>query len=47
MKVNRRTDGLTHDRYKASGAKNIVGQGENAGDQLFLLFQNCFLPFPK
>ena len=27
--------------------RNIVGKGENAGYQHFLLFQQCFLPFPK
>ena len=26
--------------------KNIVGKGENAGNQHFLLFPQCFLPFP-
>ena len=25
--------------------KNIVGKGENAGDQHFLLFPQCFLPY--
>ena len=28
-------------------SENIVGKGENAGDQHFLLFPQCFLPFPK
>ena len=27
--------------------ENIVGQGENAGDQHFLLFPPCFLSFPR
>ena len=27
--------------------KNIVGKGENAGNQHFLLFPQSFLPFPK
>ena len=27
--------------------RNIVGKGENAGNQHFLLFPQCFLPFPK
>ena len=27
--------------------KNIVGKGENAGNQHFLLFPACFLPFPN
>ena len=27
--------------------ENIVGKGENAGDQHFLLFQQCFLPVQK
>ena len=27
--------------------ENIVGKGENAGDQHFLLFPQCFLPFTK
>ena len=27
--------------------ENIVGKGENAGNQYFLLFQQRFLPFPK
>ena len=26
---------------------NIVGKGKNAGDQHFLLFPQCFLPFPN
>ena len=27
--------------------ENIVGKGKNAGNQHFLLFLQCFLPFPK
>ena len=27
--------------------ENIVGKGENAGNQHFLLFQQSFLSFPK
>ena len=27
--------------------ENIVGKGKNAGNQHFLLFPQCFLPFPK
>ena len=27
--------------------ENSVGKGENAGNQHFLLFPQCFLPFPK
>ena len=27
--------------------ENIVGKGENAGDQHFLLFPRCFQPVPK
>ena len=27
--------------------ENIVGKGENTGNQPFLLFPQCFLPFPK
>ena len=26
---------------------NIVGKGENAGNQHFHLFPQCYLPFPK
>ena len=32
-------------KYRAF--ENIVGKGENAGNQHFLLFPQCFLPFPK
>ena len=37
----------TNSDSKALGKKpfkNIVGKGENAGDQHFLLFPQCFLP---
>ena len=27
--------------------ENILGKGENAGNQHFLLFQQCFLPAPE
>ena len=27
--------------------ENILGKGENAGNQHFLLFPKMFLPFPK
>ena len=27
--------------------ENIEGKGENAGNQHFLLFPQCFLPIPK
>ena len=27
--------------------ENIVGKGENAGNQHFRLLLQCFLPFPK
>ena len=27
--------------------ENIEGKGENAGNQHFLLFPQCLLPFPK
>ena len=32
---------------KQSVFENIVGKGEYAGNQHFLLFLPCFLPFPK
>ena len=32
---------------KEKAFENIVGKGENAGSQHFLLFPQCFLPFPK
>ena len=32
---------------KKTPFKNIVGKGENAGDQHFLLFPQCFQPFLK
>ena len=30
---------------RRKGFENIVGKGENAGNQHFLLFPQCFLPF--
>ena len=33
-------------RLEKKNFKNIVGKGENAGNQHFLLFQQCFLLFP-
>ena len=33
-----------NDPYKKP-FENIVGKGENAGNQHFLLFPPCFLPF--
>ena len=36
---------LTTLRRKAF--ENILGKGESAGNQHFLLFPQCFLPFPK
>ena len=32
---------------KEKALENFVGKGENAGKQHFLLFQQCFLPFPN
>ena len=32
---------------KQRAFENIVGKGENAGKQHFLLFPQCFLPFPN
>ena len=32
---------------KQRAFENIVGKGENAGNQHFLLFPQCFLPFPN
>ena len=32
---------------KENAVENIVGKGENAGDQHFLLFPQRFQPFPK
>ena len=32
---------------KKKAFENILGKGENAGNQHFLLFPKCFLPFPK
>ena len=35
-----------NDREKEA-FENIVGKGENAGNQHFLLLPQCFLPIPK
>ena len=32
---------------KKKPCENIIGKGENLGTQHFLLFPQCFLPFPK
>ena len=32
---------------KQKAFENIVGNGKNAGNQHFLLFPQCFLPFPN
>ena len=37
--------GLT--TLKKNSFENIVGKGESAGNQHFLLFPQCFLPRPK
>ena len=31
---------------EALNFENIVGKGENAGNEHFLLFKQCFLPLP-
>ena len=36
-----------NDLEKKNTSENIVGKGENAGHQHFLLFQQCFIPFPS
>ena len=36
---------LTFDDPVKEAFENIVGKGENAGNQHFLLFPQCFLPF--
>ena len=33
--------------WKKKAFENIVGKGENAGNQHLLLFPQCFLPFLK
>ena len=42
---------LQHNPHLMTLRKNpfeeIAGKGENAGDQHFLLFPQCFLPFQK
>ena len=37
----------TYNNPEKESFENIVGKGENAGNQHFLLFPQCFLPFPK
>ena len=32
---------------KDKSLENIVGKGENAGNQHVLLFLQCFIPFPE
>ena len=32
---------------KKKAFENIFGKGENAGNQHFLLFQKCFVPFQE
>ena len=34
-------------KFNFERVENIVGTGENAGCQHFLLFPQCFLPFQK
>ena len=36
-----------NDPEKKKPFENIVGKGENTGNQHFLLFPQCLLPFPK
>ena len=36
-----------NDPEKEAFFENIVGKGENAGNQHFLLFPQCFLVFPE
>ena len=38
---------LYHKILKKKPFENIVGKGENAGNQHFLLFPQCFLTNPK
>ena len=37
---------LYHTIPTFNGPDNIKGKGKNAGNQLFLFFFPCFLPFP-
>ena len=37
----------TFEALKEKDFENIVGKGENAGSQHFLLFPQCFLTIPK
>ena len=38
---------MTFDRSMEKPYENIVGKGENAGNQHFLLFPQCLLFYPK
>ena len=38
---------LTSNDPEREGFEKHCGKGENAGNQHFLLFSQCFLPFPK
>ena len=38
---------LTFNDIEKEAFENIVGKGENAGNQHFLLFPQCILPFPN
>ena len=38
---------MTFNDIEKEAFENIVGKGENAGNQHFLVFQQCFLSFPK
>ena len=41
-----KNQGLFGKGLRKNTFENIVGNGENGGNQLFLLFLECFLPFP-
>ena len=43
LTLNRMT--LTSNDPRKKALENIAGKGENADDQHFLLFPQCFLPF--
>ena len=38
---------LTFKDHAEVAFENILGKGENAGNQHFLVFSKCFLPLPK
>ena len=38
---------MIFDTLKEKSLGNIVGKGENAGNQHFLLFPQCFLPYKR